>query len=401
MFMTTTAGDASLEVVPPAAAGLDARALGDLKNWIERDVAAGRAHGAAVLVARRGKVALFESIGSSDVTKDRVARPDDLYCTMSLGKSLTAAAVLALIDRGLLTFDSRIAEFLPEFGARGKDKVTIYHLLTHSGGVYSGWLAPGRSTLDGPEDIDLRPYVEKVCAQSLEFRPGGRVYYSPFAGYYILGAVIEKVTGKRFRDALKDLVLDPVGLVDTTCGLPTDEPRRVPIRMAERTAGVVNMDVQERLNTILDETVDSPAGLLFTSASDMYRFTEALRLRGRTPNGRLFSKAMGEYAYRVHTGDMPNEFWDFNKEMAGIAEFPANFALGGGYSRGVGHYLNPCGLTASPNSFSGLGSGSTHVLFDPERELTLVFLSGGLYVGLAHIQRCQILSDLALAAVID
>jgi len=80
---------------------------------------------------------------------------------------------------------------------------------------------------------------------------------------------------------------------------------------------------------------------------------------------------------------------------------PNSFALAGGYARGIGHYLNPCGITASPNSFCGLGSGSTQVMFDPERELSFVFLSSGLYVGLAHIRRCQILSDLALAAVLN
>jgi CubicO group peptidase (beta-lactamase class C family) len=389
-----------LEVVPAKSAALDADALARLKGWVERDIAAGRHHGATLIVARRGKVALFECLGWSDKEAGRVTRPDDLYCMMSLAKSLTAAAILALVDRGLLLFDSRVTQFMPEFGARGKERITIFHLLTHSGGTYSGWLPPGRSSLDSVEDIDLWPYVNKVCGQALEFRPGERVYYNPLASYYLLGAVIEKITGKRYRDALKELVLDPAGLTDTTCGLPIKEPRRVPLRMAERTPGVVNMDVQERLNTILDESVDSPAGFIFTSASDMFRFAEALRQRGNALNGRLFSEALSHYAYQVHTGAMTNEFWDFNKEMAGIAEFPANFSLGGGYCRGVGHYLNPCSLTASPTSFSGLGSGSTHIMFDPERELSLVYLSAGLYVGLAHIRRCQILSDLALAAVI-
>jgi CubicO group peptidase (beta-lactamase class C family) len=392
---------AGLDVASAESAGLDGDALTRLKDWIERDIAAGRHHGATVIVARRGKVALFESMGWSDKDAGRNTRPDDLYCMMSLAKSLTAAAILALVDKGLLMFDSRVVQFIPEFGARGKERVTVFNLLTHSGGTYSGWLPPGRSTLDTVEDIDLWPYVNKVCGQALEFRPGQRVYYNPLAGYYLLGAIIEKVTGRRYRDALKDLVLEPVGLTDTSCGLPLKEPRRVPLRMADRTAGVVNMDVQERLNVILDETVDSPAGFLFTSATDMLRFVEALRQRGRAAKGRLFSEAMSRYAYQVHTGDKTNEFWDFNKEMAGMAEFPANFSLGGGYSRGVGHYLNPCGLTASPASFSGLGSGSTHIMFDPERELSLVYLSSGLYVGLAHIRRCQVISDLALAAVVD
>ena len=396
--MTT---QATIDVVAPEEAGLNPAALARLREWVVRDIAAGRHHGATMLVARRGRVALFESLGLSDTKSNRAARTDDVYCIMSLAKSLTAAIILNLVDQGKLTLDSRVVDFLPKFGVRGKADITVHQLMTHTAGTYSGWLAPGKSSLDNVEDIALWPMVERVSAQSLEFRPGSGVYYNPVASYYLLGAIIETVEGRRFRDVLKSAICDVVGMEDTSCGLPVDHPRRVPTRMAERTPGVIDMDVQERLNQVLDETVDSPAGFMFSSVPDLFRFCEALRNRGRAAGGRIFSEAMARYAYRNHTGAMTNEFWDFNKAAAGIAEFPANFALGGGYIRGTGHYLTPCGQTASPDSFAALGSGSTHFFFDPERELSFVYLSSGLYVGLAHFQRCQILADLALAAVVD
>jgi CubicO group peptidase (beta-lactamase class C family) len=109
---------------------------------------------------------------------------------------------------------------------------------------------------------------------------------------------------------------------------------------------------------------------------------------------------MTEYAFRNHTGDRPNEFWDFNKEAADLPDFPANFTLGGGYVRGTGHHLTPLGQTASPTAFGAVGSGTTAWMVDPVRGVTVVFLSSGLVEGLRHFQRLQRINDLALAAVI-
>lgn len=392
------------KLVPVAAAdaGLDQGGLERIRAWIERDIDQKRHHGSTVLVARRGKVALLESFGSADIMSGRPSRIDDRYCTMSLAKSFTAAAILQTIDHGLLSFDGKVAEFIPQFGQRGKNGVTIFHLLTHTSGTWAGWLAPGQSTLgQRGEGGGLWSYIDAVCQEPLAFRPGERVYYNPSASYSLLGGILEKVHGKRYRDIMQERVFDVVGMSQTTCGLQIGHPNRVPTRMADTTPGVTNMDVQEKLNDLVDENVDSPSGLQFSTASDLFRFAETLRHGGAASGGRLFSEAMSEYAYRNHTGEKTNEFWDFNKVAAGIAEFPANFTLGGGYARGEGHYLNPCGQKASALSFAALGSGSTYFMYDPVREVTIVYLSAGLYVGLAHIQRCQMLGDLALAAAVD
>ena len=102
-----------------------------------------------------------------------------------------------------------------------------------------------------------------------------------------------------------------------------------------------------------------PAGGVFSTAQDVFKFAEMLRLGGTANSARVISRALVDYALQNHTGDRPNTFWDFSKEARDIAEFPANFTLMGGYTRGRGHYLTPLGQLASPRAFGAVGAGST------------------------------------------
>ncbi|MFD2416514.1 serine hydrolase domain-containing protein [Amycolatopsis pigmentata] len=384
----------------PGELGLDAGALARLGDAVRRDVASGRHHGAVLLVAREGRVGYLETIGHTDLARGREAATDDIFMLMSTGKAYTAALVLRAIDRGHLEFTTRIADVIPEFAVRGKQDVTVAQLLTHTGGTWAGFVPPPPYEW-GPDWGNLEKMTAAVCAQQLANRPGERVFYNPFASYGILGEVVRRIDagGRRFLDIAREDLFEPLGMADSSFGLALDHPRRVPLRMAELTPGAAEVSVMESLNDIVDENFELPAGMAFSTVGDVLTFTEALRRRGSLDQTRLLSPAIVDYAYRNHTGDKPNDFWDFNKEARRIAEFPANFTYGGGYVRGVGDYLSPFGFTASPSTFGSVGSGSTMWMIDPERDLTFIFLSAGLLEGLAHFTRLQRLSDLALAAV--
>ena len=153
----------------------------------------------------------------------------------------------------------------------------------------------------------------------------------------------------------------------------------------------------ESLNKVIDNEAEIPGGGAFTNCADASRFAEMLRNAGTLNGVRILSPSLIRYALRNHTGDLPNGFWDFSREQRGIDQFPARFTLLGGYTRDAGHYLSPMGLTASPGSYAAVGGGSTMIMFDPERDLSFVFLSAGFLDGLHHFQRLQKLADLALA----
>lgn len=380
-----------------ASTTLDVDALERLERAIKGDMQRGRHHGAVALVARGGQIGFHRALGRFDRDSDRALRKTDRFFLASTSKSMTAAAVMRLIDRGDLTLDTRIAEIIPEFAVRGKQRVTVYHLLNHTGGTWPYFMPPAPLTW---QDMgDHSKIVAGICAQQLSHRPGEVVVYNPWADFTILGEVIQRVSKMPFRDFLQDEIFAPLGMDATSLGMKVGDPDRVPVRVADSAPGAVGADILESMN-LVDENSSQPAMGMFSTALDVFKFAEMLRLRGTVQNARILSPAVVEYALQNHTGDKPNVFWDFSKEARDIQEFPANFMLMGGYARGAGHHLTPLGQFASPRAFGAVGAGSTLFMVDPARELTFVFLAAGLMEGLGHFERLQRLSDLALAAAL-
>ena len=111
---------------------------GRLSSAIKNDIAAEKYDGAVFVVARGGKAVIHEAIGFTDRASGRVARTDDVFLIFSITKALTAATVLTRIDRGELSLTTKAAEIIPEFGCKGKHRVTIAQLLSHTAGMSAG-----------------------------------------------------------------------------------------------------------------------------------------------------------------------------------------------------------------------------------------------------------------------
>ena len=148
--------------------GLDPERLKALGTAIEQDTAKGLYDGAAFLVARGGEVAMHGAIGSTDLEQERVARKEDVFFIMSITKQLTTTTVLMRIDRGELSLTTPVVEIIPEFGIKGKQNITVKHLLTHMSGI-SPELPP---TLPLEQIGDLQAYVAAACEQRLMTLPG-------------------------------------------------------------------------------------------------------------------------------------------------------------------------------------------------------------------------------------
>ncbi|WSF64990.1 serine hydrolase [Streptomyces sp. NBC_01352] len=151
----------------------------------------------------------------------------------------------------------------------------------------------------------------------------------------------------------------------------------------------------------LDENAEMPCGNAYSSIDDVFRFTEVLRGRGTAHGQRVLSPALFDYARKNHTGDLLNDAVVSETEARHLDSVPAKYTLLGGYTRGTGHHLTPIGQTASPDTFGAVGGASTGWIIDPQRDLTVIFLSAGFIEGLDHMIRLQRINDLALAAVED
>jgi len=377
--------------------GFDEGRLERLVRVIEADVGAERYDGAAVVVARRGQIALHEAVGFAERASGRQARTDDVYCLFSITTACTAAAALARVDRGEIQLTTPVAEVIPEFGVKGKQRVTVAHLLTQTGGM-SSEMPP----LPPDQLGDLQAMAAAVSNQPLLSAPGRLVSYSPIGAHAVLGELVRRLDGgaRAFRQILADEFFAPLGMKDTALGLRADlAARRVPVVVRDRSPGLFVPELLEAMNVLLGEKTEIPGGGGVATVYDVYRFAEALRRGGELDGVRILSPALLDLATRNHTGAEPNHLFDYMREARGWDEFPAFLGLGF-FLRGEGIFPTPFGVTTSPRTFGGLGAGSTMFWVDPERELVFVCLTAGLLEESNNFDRLQRLSDLVLSALV-
>ncbi len=130
----------------------------------------------------------------------------------SISKPMTAIAILQLYEKGIIDIDLPIQNYLPEFPKKEQGDITIRHLLTHTSGV-----SHYQSDL---ESIHFTHYENSIKAldkfkdRELEFEPGSSFMYSSY-GYTILGAIIEKVTGKSYQNYMREHIWNPAGMTET------------------------------------------------------------------------------------------------------------------------------------------------------------------------------------------
>ncbi|MEM2135199.1 MAG: serine hydrolase domain-containing protein [Candidatus Jordarchaeaceae archaeon] len=391
--------DFSSDVVPAQKVGLDPERLNRLKRTIEKDTEEGIYDGAAFIVARHGKIAMYEAVGKTDLEKNRPAKVDDVFFIMSITKQLTTTRVLMDIEQGKFTLNTPICEIIPEFGIKGKQRVTVGHILTHTSGL--------NTELPFGLPVDRVGNIEAVTAamsnERLLVQPGKMVSYNAIAAFSLLGAIVQRLDERKrpFRQILREDVFEPLGMKDTALGLPERlKSRIVPVKVRDKTPGLFDPLLLESLNFLATEETELPAGGAVSTVLDIFRFSEMLRRGGTLNKVRLLSSDMVKYATTIHTGDLPNHLFDYCREMYGWPVFPANLGLSF-FIRGEGIFPTPLGLTTSPATFGGLGAGSTVFWVDPSRNLTYVFLSAGLLEEGHSIMRHQRLSDMVVAAVID
>jgi CubicO group peptidase (beta-lactamase class C family) len=169
----------------------------------------------SVLVAEKGKVLFAKGYGLADVEKNMPNTPETKFMIGSITKQFTAMLVTQLAEKGKLALDNTISDFLPDFPRDIGERITAEMLLCHT----SGLIFP-----DGIEkyyyasrkEEYLQEYLKQLSEEGLRFEPGKGYGYSN-AGYFILGLIIEKVTGKPYEAVLKEQILDPLGMANSGC----------------------------------------------------------------------------------------------------------------------------------------------------------------------------------------
>jgi N-acyl-D-amino-acid deacylase len=190
--------------------------------------------GGAVAVVRDGRLIYARGFGYADVENKTPVQPDALFRIASVSKSLTAAAIMKLVEEGKLKLDDRVAPFIahltPAPGATVDprwEQITIRHLLNHTGGwdrsKPNGGFDPidrpaiAAAAVNAPAPASAETLIRYMKGMPLDFNPGEKFAYSNF-GYIILGRVIERVSGMPYADYVRARVLQPVGAARTQQG---------------------------------------------------------------------------------------------------------------------------------------------------------------------------------------
>ena len=201
----------------PQGAGLDPDKLRTAFALIARWIEEGALPGAVALVARRGRIAATWAGGRLSASPDAPPMtPDAPFPVASITKVVTASALLRQLDLGKATLDTPARDILPEWRVPGSERILLRHLLSHTSGLP---VDLPRNSLNYEDRNSFDTILEAFMHVEPRYPPGEKLVYSNI-GYGIIGRVIEKLSGKSFRETVWRTVLGPLWMNDSWFGAP-------------------------------------------------------------------------------------------------------------------------------------------------------------------------------------
>ncbi|MEA2601737.1 MAG: hypothetical protein QOF89_2729 [Acidobacteriota bacterium] len=223
--------------------------------------------GAAALVIKDGKVVLRKGYGLANVELGVPLGPGDVFELGSITKQFTATAVLLLQERGKLRVEDEITKYLPDYPTHG-EKITVENLLTHTSGIpnYTNlpeWIPRVR------EDMPLPVLIGLFKDKPLDFKPGTKWSYSN-SGYIVLGALVEKVSGKTYEQFVEEEIFQKLGMSQSRYNHPEEV-------VPHRAAGYEGSSKDLRNAKYLSMTQPYAAGSLISTVDDLAKWDRALK----------------------------------------------------------------------------------------------------------------------------
>ncbi len=338
--------------------------------------------GAAVCVYHGGEKVVDIWAGTRDASGTRWSE-DTLAVSFSTTKGVTATALHVLVDRGLLDYDDRVAEYWPEFAQNRKERITVRQLLCHEAGLYSI-----RSLIDRADRMRDWAYMTDALARSAPaFEPGSANGYQGLTFGWLIGELIQRVTGKPFSEVVQSEIAAPLRLDGLYIGVPADQlhraaslirsrrrlnPERLrpvgralrglcrglripfdPARTAEALMPVGIGDFDWTAPDTLRVSIPSANGT-FTARS-LARMYAALAGGGEIDGVRLLSEETLARATAVQ-----------NRRADRVVVIPMHWRLG--YHRAF------AGLARVPRGFGHFGFGGSGAFADPDRDLAVAMV---------------------------
>jgi D-alanyl-D-alanine carboxypeptidase len=227
-----------------------------------------------VLIAHNGVPVLERAYGYASMGHRVPNHLDTLFNIGSLTKMFTAVGVMRLVEQGRVSVDATISRYLPDYPPDVGNTITIHHLLTHTSGMGSFWndaFQARKASL-----CTVGDYLRLVVHEPLNFEPGVRFGYSN-AGYVVLGAIIEQVSGMSYDAYVTEHVFSRACMQHTAAyRLDDDVPNRALGYVQERAEGD-QAALYPRTNLLASPLKGSPAGGTYSTVHDLLRFAQSLR----------------------------------------------------------------------------------------------------------------------------
>ncbi len=246
----------------------------------------------SALVAENGKVIYKSAFGGANMEWNIPNAPDTKFRLGSITKQFTATIILQLVEQGKIKIDAKLTDYLPEYRKDTGEKVTIHHLLTHTSGIPSYTGQPGFFENVSRNSYKVDDFVKKYASGNLEFEPGSKYSYNN-SGYFLLGAIIERVTGKPYEQVLKQNIFDPLGMKNTGYDRhATILPKRA-TGYSKTPDGYINAPY-------LDMSIPYAAGSLYSTVEDLYLWDQSLytdKVLSAQSKALMYKPALDNYAY--------------------------------------------------------------------------------------------------------
>lgn len=268
---------------------IDAYASAFGKSWGEAYAFSGY-----VALVRDGRVVFGKGYGRADRDKAAAPTEDTLFRIGSLTKQLTAAAILTLVEQGKIDVADPVAKYVSEAPASWRG-VTIHHLLTHTSGIPS--YTSNAVFMEARDKPHTQAQVlAKLTDRPLSFEPPGSKFEYSNSGYFLLGVVIQRISGASYEAYLRERVLRPAGMLRTSIEDAPGGPGAALGYTVDDADSVVAAHAA-------DMSIPFAAGALRSSAADLAAWDRALAgtsVVGDASRERMFTVFRGDYAYGVN-----------------------------------------------------------------------------------------------------
>ncbi|HWE92560.1 MAG TPA: serine hydrolase domain-containing protein [Tepidisphaeraceae bacterium] len=342
---------------------------------LRRGMAEGLHIGAQVYVARGGKTIADIALGAG---RPGVAMgTDTLMLWLSACKPVAAVAIAQLVERGHVGLDDPVTDFIPEFGAGGKEGITLRHILTHTCGfrfVETGWPATTWAQIIG-----------RLCAAPLEagWVLGKKAGYHATTSWFILGEIVRRVDGRPYEHYVRDAIFGPLGMKDSWIGMPADRHRAYGPRL-----GVLVMTDKPPLRPLPPYDTEQaithcrPAANGQGPARELGRFYQMLLNGGELDGVRLLSReTVSQFTTAQRVGM-------YDETFRHVIDWGLGFLIN---SAKYGSPTLPYGFgpRASDRAFGHNGFQSSSAFADPEHGLVVAIVPNGTPGEAAHDRRLR------------